>query len=249
MTLIEVLVALVLLVLVFIFVADQMIASSWAASKSSQRTANITSANYMLSLMHGSALWASPAPVIPAIPNDPCGHPMTPVNDGGPGIGVWHTPPVCPLNPPELSNIEYQWAMTGVNLDSAQLTVWVRSTVDGKVDMYQLHAFTHQTPTQLTLATPPPSPTPTPTPAPTPTHTPTPSPTATPTATPVPTPTPVPTATPAPTATPVPTATGTPTPVPTATPAPTATPVPTPTPMPTVPPTATPAPTATPIPV
>jgi len=199
MSLIEVLVAVVLLVVVFIFVAEQMIASSWAESKGSQRTQNIASANYLLALMHGAPLWASPAPVVPAIPKDACGNPLTPVNDAGPPSGTWHAIPACPLTPPELSQVQYQWAMTNVNLDSANLTIWVQNTVGNKTDTYQLHAFSHQTPTQLTLATPPPSPSITPTPSTPPpispsphTPTPSPSPTSTPTPKPSLTPTPIP---------------------------------------------------------
>jgi hypothetical protein len=251
MTMIEVLVALVLLVLVFIFVAEQMIASSWAQSKSSQRSVDITAANYLLALMHGDPnLWTATTTDVPV---DPCGHAMTIVNDAGPPTGTWHTAPVCNLAPSQVANIQYQWNMSAPISDSSQLTVWVQSTVGGKTDLYELHAFTHQTPPVNYSATPPPSPTPTPTPTPTPVPTatavptPTPTPTPVPTATPVPTPTPVPTATPVPTPTPTATPVPTPTPVPTATPAPTPTPTPTPVPTPT--PTPTPVPTATPIPI
>src|SRR5215468_2864101 len=141
MSLLEVLVAVVLLVLVFIFIADQMIASSWAQSKSSQRTLNITAANYLLQLLHGSPLWASPAPVVPDTPKDACGVAMTPVNDPGPGAGTWHPINACAFTPPGLQNVQYQWAMTNINLDSAQLTVWVQNTENGKTDTYELHAF------------------------------------------------------------------------------------------------------------
>jgi prepilin-type N-terminal cleavage/methylation domain-containing protein len=228
MTLLEVLVAMVLLVLVFIFVAENMIASSWAGNKSAQRSQDISAANYFMALMSGdSNLWGVGG--YPDTPVDVCGHPLTPVNDAGPKSGgIWHTAPTCNLAPPEVQNVQYQWKESVPVFNSADITIWVRSTVDGKTDTYELRGFTHQTPTQLTLATPPPSPTPTPTPTPKPSLTPTPKPTATP----IKTPTPVPTATPVKTPTPKPTATPSPTAKPTATPKPTPTPVPTATPLP-----------------
>ena len=215
MTLLEVLVAMVLLVLVFIFVAENMIASSWAENKSSQRSADISAANYFMALLAGDkTLWSG---AYPDTPKDVCGNLLTPVNDAGPANGgTWHTAPACGLAPPEVSNVQYQWLESQPVFNSADLTIWVQSTIDGKTDKYELRGFTHQTPTQLTLATPPPSPTATPTPTPTPS----------PTVKPSPTPTPIKTATPIPTATPNPTPTPTKTPVPTPTPVPTATPLP-----------------------
>src|SRR5271166_3147102 len=71
MTLIEVLVAMVLLVLVFIFVAENMIASSWAESKSGQRSEDISAANYFMALMSGDGkLWSG----YPDTPVDVCGN-------------------------------------------------------------------------------------------------------------------------------------------------------------------------------
>ncbi|MBV8222482.1 MAG: hypothetical protein JO293_03930, partial [Candidatus Eremiobacteraeota bacterium] len=220
MSLIEVMVAMVLLVLIFIFVGQNMVASSWATSKSGQRSMDISAANYFMGVMYGdSNLWGA----YPDTPKDPCGNPLAPVNDLGPANGGdWHTPPACNLAPAEVAQVQYQWLETVPFQDNADLTVWVRSTIGSKVDEYEMRGHTHEIPTQLTLATPPPSPTATPTPTPTPHPMPTPTPTPVPTATPHPTPTPVPTATP------VPTPTHTPTPHP----SPTATPVPTPTPSP-----------------
>lgn len=224
MTLIEVLVAIVLLVLVFTFVAENMIASSWAESKSSQRSMNVSAANYFMALVSGDKnLWAG----YPDTPVDACGNPLVPVTDAGPkSAGVWHTAPNCNLAPPEVSNVQYQWNETVPVQNSANLTVWVKSTVGGRIDQYELRGFTHQTPTQLTLATPPPSPTATPTPTPKPSPTATPTHTPTPTATPPHTATPSPTATPSHTPSPSPTATPTKTPSPSPTPSPTATPLP-----------------------
>ena len=223
MSLIEVMVAMVLLVLIFIFVGQNMVASSWATSKSSQRSMDISSANYFMGVMYGDGqLWGG----YPDTPKDPCGNALTPVTDAGPtNGGAWHTPPACNLAPAEIAQVQYQWAETVPFQQSAELTVWVRSTVGNMTDQYEMRGYTHSIPTQLTLATPPPSPTATPVPTPTPV----------PTATPVKTPTPVPTPTPVKTATPIATATPvkTPTPVPTATPVKTPTPVPTPTPIPT----------------
>src|ERR1022692_227723 len=98
-SLIEVLVALVLLVVIFVFVAENMIATSWGESKASQRTQNISASNYLFAVMHGDPnLWAKGA--YPDTPSDACGQPMTPVNDAGPTMGgMWHTPPACPLEP------------------------------------------------------------------------------------------------------------------------------------------------------
>lgn len=190
MSLIEVMVAMVLLVLIFIFVGQNMVASSWATSKSGQRSMDISAANYFMGVMYGdSNLWGA----YPDTPTDPCGNALSPVNDAGPTVGgTWHNPPACNLAPAEVAQVQYQWLMTAPFQDSADLTVWVRSTIDGKVDEYEMRGHTHEIPTQLTLATPPPSPTATPTPTPKPSPTATPSPTAKPTPTPVPTATPLP---------------------------------------------------------
>src|SRR5215470_7621753 len=95
MTLLEVLVAMVLLVLVFIFVAENMIASSWAGSKSAQRSEDISAANYFMALMSGDGkLWSS----YPDTPVDVCGNAMSPVTDVGPASGgAWHNAPACAL--------------------------------------------------------------------------------------------------------------------------------------------------------
>jgi type II secretory pathway pseudopilin PulG len=194
-TLIEVLVAIALLVLVFLFVAENMIASSWAESKAAQRTANISSANYLLAILHGDpTLWSK----YPDTPKDACGNSMTPVDDSGPPGGTWHAPPACNLAPQVLQGVQYQWMQTTPNLDASEVTIWVQSTIGGKVDRYELHSFTHQTPTFKTLQTPPPSPsivpsTPPPsTPPPSPhSPTPSPSPTSPPPSTPPPTATPI----------------------------------------------------------
>ena len=165
MTLIEVMVAIVLLVLIFIFVGQNMVASSWATSKASQRSMDISAANYFMGVMYGDgSLWGT----YPDSPKDPCGNTLTPVTDPGPmSGGGWHTPPTCNLAPAEVAQVQYQWLQTVPVEDSSDLTVWVRSTIDGKVDTYEMRGHTHSVPTQLTLATPPPSPTPTPTPTPT----------------------------------------------------------------------------------
>ena len=71
MTLIEVMVAIVLLVLIFIFVGQNMVASSWATSKASQRSMDISAANYFMGVMYGDgSLWGT----YPDSPKDPCGN-------------------------------------------------------------------------------------------------------------------------------------------------------------------------------
>ncbi len=139
MTLIEVLVAIVLLVLVFTFVAENMIASSWAESKSSQRSMNVSAANYFMALVSGDKnLWAG----YPDTPVDACGNPLVPVTDAGPkSAGVWHTAPNCNLAPPEVSNVQYQWNETVPVQNSANLTVWVKSTVGGRIDQIRATGF------------------------------------------------------------------------------------------------------------
>jgi hypothetical protein len=235
MSLLEVMVALVLLVLVFIFVAEQMMASSWAQSKSAQRSSNITAANYLMAMMHADPnIWNL---TTADVPQDPCRNNLTQINDVGPPGGTWHSLPPCNLGPSESVNLQYQWAMSHIVGTSAELTVWVQSTEDGKIDQYEIHGFTHNTPPVNYSSTATPTPIPSPTAPPT-----TPPPTPPPTPTPAPTATPVPTMTPRATPTPAPTGTPTSTPVPTPTAPPTPTPLPTATPAPTAPPTATPIP-------
>jgi prepilin-type N-terminal cleavage/methylation domain-containing protein len=241
-TLIEILVAVALLLIIFLFVTGDLLQSSQAENVSATRSESMEAANFLLGVMRSDGnFWSGAGGNDWANPNlgtDPCGNAYPPYTDNITSP-TWHPAPACTPGPgsqglfPDLVGtpvFQYMWnaQQQGQDPDLAQLTVWVQVQEGGRLNVYELDSTRSDI---LTVATNQPvtptkaPPTPTPTPSPTPTPTPTPkNTTPPPTATPNPTPTPVPTATSAPTPTPKPTPTPPPTPTPT--PKPTPTPVP-----------------------
>lgn len=223
-SLIEVMVATVVLTLAFLFVSGDMIASTQAEKTASNRGIAISMSNYYLEIMRDDpCFWTSSGACAEfsgttwtanTLGNDPCGQAYTPYNDDI-AAPTWHNAATCVGGP--FANLaahgtyQYMWQAKQQSGDTnaADITVWVASnTLDnhGQQEIYETHQLQRNDPTPNTAGQtpPPPSPSPsvthtaTPTPTPTPSHSPTPKPSPTPT--PSKTPTPPPTPTPSPTA-------------------------------------------------
>ena len=251
-TLIEVLVAIALLLIIFLFITSDLIQSSQAENVAATRTESMDAANYLLGVMRtDSTFWSGPGGNDWSSPHgqDPCGNTYPPYTDSITSP-TWHQAPACVAsgpNPgifPDLVGVpvfQYMWNAQDQAGDPglAQLTVWVQVQEGGRLNVYELNSsradITAIPTNPADVASPPgpnspppASPTPKPPPTPTPSPTPKPSPTPQPSPTPVPTPTVRGTATPPPPPTPTPTPTKPPTPTPVPTPTPTKAPTPTP---------------------
>lgn len=229
-TLVEVLVASVILTLAFLFVSGDMIASTQAEKSSEQRGISISMANYLIDQMRSDGqFWSATSPGpgefngsawtgAPLGPADPCGKAWPPYNDD-PVAPTWHNFPVCAGSPYAndvgKGTYKYMWRAVQQTADpnAADLTVWISAnTADGNgtAEIFEMNQLNRHDPSLNLVGVNPPSPSPTPTPKPSPSPTPTPSPTMKPS----PTPTPSPTAKPSPTPTPSPTVKPSPTPAP-----------------------------------
>jgi prepilin-type N-terminal cleavage/methylation domain-containing protein len=246
-TLIEVLVAIALLLIIFLFITSDLIQSSQAENVSATRTESMNAANYLLGIMRtDNGFWGNGAVLDDWATgpggSDPCGNPFPPYTDNI-NAPTWHPAPACTpsgSNPglfPDMvgdQSFQYMWNaqdQPGSN-GVAQLTVWVQVEEGGRTNVYELNSSRGNIsaqPTNTPIKPPTPTPPATPTPSsgsPTPKQT-TPPPTSTPKAT--PTPQPTGTGHGPPTSPPT---TPPPTPPPTSTPKPTPTPTPKPTPTP-----------------
>ena len=209
-TMLEILVATLLLVLIFLFLTGDLIQSSHAENVSATRSETMNAANYMLGVMRDdSQFWATDWTLGPenGTLKDPCGNPWPPYTDTMTTL-TWHPAPACTpngTNPgvfPDLVGVpsfQFMWnaQQQGADPDTATLTVWVQIKENGD-NIYEL------TSTKTHLVTPIPgqgsqptlTPTPTPSISPCSTNckspTPTPTPKSSPTARPSPTPTPSP---------------------------------------------------------
>ncbi len=236
-TLVEVLVAVALLTIIFLFITSDLLQASQAENVSATRTESMDAANYLLGVMRtdqnfwsgaGGNDWAAPG-----LGNDPCGNAFPPYTDKI-TAPTWHPAPACTPNGsnpgifPDMvgqQTFQYMWNAQnqGGSPTTAQLTVWVQVEEGGRVNVYELNSTKGNIHVQPTNTPVLPTPTPKVT-TPPPTHTPTPPP---PSHTPTPPPTPTPSGhgspTPPPTHTPTPPPTHTPTPPPTPTPQPSGT--------------------------
>ena len=206
-TLVEILIAVALMLLIFLFLTADLIQSSQAQNLASNHTQTIRVANALLGVMKGDQdFWKSPdwsqGPQGGA-ETDPCLNAYPPYTDT---MSVpspsWH--PVCAAAFTELAGAgvqaQYLWnaQVQAGDANVAQLTIWVMTNENGRNDVYELHetrANTAPAPVWSAVlppaspTAPPTSPVPT-TPPPSGTPTPKPSPTATPSKTPKPSPTP-----------------------------------------------------------
>ena len=225
-SLIEVLVATVVLTLAFLFVSGDMIASTQAEKQAANRGIAISMGNYLLDYMRQDGLfWSEQSggnwTVAPTV-NQLCGTAWTSYNDSI-SAPTWHLVPTCAGSPfaqvSQHGTYYYMWNATEqTDINAANLTVWIESLTasnGGTPEIFEMHQLNRNDPSlNMAGVTPPavsPSPavSPTPTPSPTPTRSPTPRPSPTPTPSPTPrpspTPTPSPTPRPSPTPTPAPT--------------------------------------------
>lgn len=220
-TLIEVLVAAVVLTLAFLFVSGDMIASTQAEKEATNRGIAISMANYFIDQMRqDSNFWSltSPGPgewdgtnwTGAPLGNDPCGNAWPPYNDNI-AAPTWHPVPTCagsPFQNDTKGTYQYMWrAKEQTDTNAADLTVWISSNPAdgaGTQEVFQINQMQRHDPSLNLVGVFPPSPSPSPshTATATPSHTPTPSPTPTPSHTPTPSPTPTPSHTPTPTPSP-----------------------------------------------
>jgi prepilin-type N-terminal cleavage/methylation domain-containing protein len=213
-TLIEILVAVALLLIIFLFITADLMQSSRAENVDATRSASISAANYLMGVMQNdSTFWQSDWTTGPG-GDDPCNNPWPPYTDNITSP-TWHPAPACTPNAsspglfPELAGLAspnafaYMWnaQVQAGDPDAAQLTVWVQMNENGN-DVYELHSTRtniHPPASPAGIKPPPATACPTncTTPTPVPPHspppdTPTPKPSASPTTTPKPTPKPSP---------------------------------------------------------
>lgn len=199
-SLIEVLVALVILTVIFVFVTGDMTAISHQ-DKAADQTIEISAANYFLGFMKSdSNFWA---PDWGTGPSDLCKNPLGPYTDtypSPPAQPAWRDFVYCDQEPafaepgPSASPLAFQYMWSASqrvgNTDAADLTVWVRR--DASSPIFEYHALRYRS-ASVNPPTPyPPSPTPNPSPTTPPSPGPSPSPHPTPSRPPTPTPTPPP---------------------------------------------------------
>lgn len=232
-TLVEVLVAVALLTIIFLFITSDLLQASQAENVSATRTESMDAANYLLGVMRtDGAFWGSggnPSDWATGPGGkDPCGNAFPAYTDDITSP-TWHPAPACTPNGsnpgifPDLVGtpvFQYMWNAQNQagNAGIAQLTVWVQVQEGGRLNVYELQStrgdITSQptntpiippTPTPKVTTAPPSKPPTTPPTTPPPTPKPSPTPTGKGTGTPTPTPTPPPTHTPTPPPTPTPT--------------------------------------------
>lgn len=216
-TLLEIMVAVGLLLLIFLFLTGDLIQSSQAENVVANHTSTVTASNYFLGVMRDDPNFWAPDWAIGNGLTDPCGKPWPPYTDSIVS-GPWHPAPACTPgggNPgafPDMIGVntfQFKWnAQTqGGDPRTAELTTWVMVAEGGRTDVYELHS------TKGNLPTPPPAsgpfPTATPVPTPTPCMTNCVTPTPTPSRSATPKPSPSPTKKPSPTPTPSPSPSGT----------------------------------------
>ncbi len=218
-SLIEVLVATVVLTLAFLFVSGDMIASTQAEKEAMNRGIAISVANYYLDYMRqdpnfwnevSGGVWSSPPPG-----TDPCGNTWPPYDDNI-AAPTWHPVAVCVGGP--FANLAghgsyfFMWnAQQQSDPNAANLSVWVESNTvgnNGSAEVFELNQLQRNDPTPNSAGQTPPPVSPSPSPSPT---------------------TPPPSVTPKPSTSPTPKPSSTPKPSPTPTPSRTPTPVPSPT--------------------
>jgi type II secretory pathway pseudopilin PulG len=146
--LLEILVAVALLVIIFLFVTLDLIQSSQAENESATRTETMNAANYLLSVMRGDPnFWFErTGSAWTGIPGgqDPCGNPYPPYDDTilAP---TWHQAPACAALFPDLAGVpsfQYMWnaQQRPGNTSIADLTVWVQIDEGGRYNIYEVHS-------------------------------------------------------------------------------------------------------------
>ncbi|MGI8738045.1 MAG: hypothetical protein DLM53_09915 [Candidatus Eremiobacter antarcticus] len=213
-TLIEILIAVTLLLMIFLFLTGDLIQSSQAENVAATRTESISAANYLLGVMRQDPIFWSDWNTGPGT-TDPCGNPWPPYTDSITAQGGWHQAPACLPNGvnagafPDLigvSAFQFKWKaqQQGSPPDPrvAELTTWVLVNEGGRQDIYELHSTRGNISTPASPAgilpptpTPPPCTQPCPSTSPSPPGSPTPRPSPSPTGTKKPKPSPKPSGT------------------------------------------------------
>jgi hypothetical protein len=198
--LLEILIAVSILTIIFLFIAESLIASSRSLNLNAENSTEIAAANYYLGMIKSDAnFWDDAATGFTtggAV--DMCLNQLTPYDDSFPSPPAtpnWHPAPACSADPvPQgdpnhsISRVEYMWsASPNPNNGFAEdLTVWLKTSDSTGDHVYVTHSIRYQdpapgsppvpSPTQSTgsppASAPPPSPTPTPTVRPSPSPTP-----------------------------------------------------------------------------
>lgn len=209
-TLIEVMVAVGLLLVIFVFLTGSLIQSSQGENAAANQTSSVEAANYLLGVMRDDPNFWTPDWASGNGNSDPCGNPWPPYTDSI-GAGPWHPAPACLAGMgkagafPDMigTTFEFKWNAQNQGPRTAELTTWVKVVENGRSNIFELHS------TRGDLPTPPPASGPFPTATPTPCSSPCITPTPTPTPSLTPTPKPSPTVKPSPTPTPSPQPSGT----------------------------------------
>lgn len=203
-TLVEVLIAMALMLLVFLFLTADLIQSSQAENLASNHTGTIAAADYLLAVVKNDSFFWKPGHWAAGPGSDPCKTAWAGYTDDI-TKPTWH--PMCGLIFPEATagsaHFNYMWnaQLQAGDPNVAQVTMWVETDEGGRQDIFALRTSktqnapqaanspvvpTNPPPTSPPPTTPPPSGTPKPTPSPKPSPSPTPTPSKTPTPSPSP---------------------------------------------------------------
>jgi type II secretory pathway pseudopilin PulG len=150
-TLIEILVAVTLLLMIFLFLTGDLMQSSQAENVAATRTESISASNYLLAVMRQDTNFWSDWNTGPA-GLDPCGNLWPPYTDSITTQGGWHNAPACLPNGsnagafPDLIGVTaFQFKWNAKNQGSppdprvAELTTWVLVNQGGRQNIYELH--------------------------------------------------------------------------------------------------------------
>src|SRR5579872_4718586 len=151
-TLLEVLVAVALLLLIFLFVTEDLIGSSDAENVSATHSEADSAANYFVGVMHQDPnFWSAGEWASGNGQNDPCGNPWPAYNDSILNPGGWHPGPACTPGPgvegafPDLIGVqsfEFKWLAKTQAGDprTAELTTWVKVAMGNRQDIFEMHS-------------------------------------------------------------------------------------------------------------
>jgi hypothetical protein len=194
-TLLEILIAVSVMTIIFLFIAETLIASSRTLNQNAENSTEIAAANYYLGLMKSdSGFWEN---FTSGGPVDICGNTLTPYDDSFPSPPAspdWHPAPACSADPvPQgdpnhsISRVDYMWsASPNPNNGFAQdLTVWVKTSDATGDHVYVTRSIRYEDPAPGLPPTPTPGPSGSPPVSPPP-HSPTPPPTTGPSPSPTP---------------------------------------------------------------
>src|SRR5579872_5865355 len=135
-TLVEVLIAVALMTLIFLFLTFDLLRSTQAGSLASNHTQTMTAANYLYSIVKGDPnFWTPDWGAGPG--QDPCKNSFAPYTDSI-LTPTWH--PLCTATFPELAgsgvHAAYMWnAQLTADPNVATVTIWVETDEQGIPDI------------------------------------------------------------------------------------------------------------------